>query len=820
MRRICCFLLSLTAFFASIASGGEPTQKTEVTKEGIEFFERYIRPVLAERCYECHSATSRSPKGKLLLDSKHGIAKGGVSGPALVPGDVEKSRLIHAIRWTDADFAMPPKGKLTQQQIERFEQWIKMGAPDPRTEPAAKSAVTPKTKVGRDWWAFQQLREATAPHVKRSDWPRRKIDSFILHDLEAKGLTPSPRADARTLIQRAYLDLTGLRPSFEECETFAKNPSDAAYEQIIERLLASPHYGERWGRYWLDVARYGDDNPTSEATNRPYPYAWRYRDWVIDALNRDVPYDQFVKLQLAGDLMPKAPRRDLVATGFLGAGPIYHKDGRLSKEVIENLYMDDWDERVDVVTRGVLGLTVACARCHDHKFDPIATRDYYALAGVFASTVAAPRPLAEVANDVETRFMLESQRIFYLSYLANLMRTEPGTNPKQARSKVEQFVRDLDKIESEIADMRDRYPSLHAFLVRLDKRPAPYEGGAKSPPQKQGKTRGGAESAEPYFHSVFDAALWVDGTDPDLTLLDIKPGTPRDLRVLQGGNVARPSEPAPRGFLTVLSKGDPAFKRGSGRLELAERFFSDAAPLAARVIVNRVWGWHFGKPLVDTPSDFGSQGERPTHPQLLDDLATRFVFNGWSLKWLHREIMLSASYQQASRHRAEVAKIDPGNRLLWRMNPRRLDIEAYRDCILQAAGTLELKIGGPPIELDKSDRRTVYARISRSRAANLLQLYGFPEATMHSPGREATITPLQQLFVMNSAFLRDHASALSKAVANETDDEAKVQALYRRVLARGPSERDRAIAAKYLANGTLADYAHALLSTNEVIYWP
>src|SRR5262249_9716068 len=306
------------------------------------------------------------------------------NGPVLVPGDVAKSRLIQAIRWTDSDFAMPPKAKLSPQQIERFEQWIRMGAPDPRAKPpsaAPKKALTADPDAGRKCWAFRPVSPAAAPAVQQAAWARTRIDYFVLHELEARQLAPSPRADARTLIQRAYLDLTGLRPSYEQTEAFARGPSDQAYSQFVEQLLASPQYGQRWGRYWLDVARYGEDNPTSEATNPPYPYARRYRDWVIEAFNRDVPYNQFVALQLAADLIPRTPRGDLVATGFLGAGPTYHKDGRLSRDVIENLYMDDWDERVDVVSRGVLGLTVACARCHDHKFDPISSRDYYALAG-------------------------------------------------------------------------------------------------------------------------------------------------------------------------------------------------------------------------------------------------------------------------------------------------------------------------------------------------------------------------------------------------------------------------------------------------------
>lgn len=822
--------IMLAGTFACVASAGGPAKAVaSPTKEEIGFFEKHIRPLLVEHCYECHSMQARKVKGKLLLDSQKGIAAGGANGPVLVPGDVEKSRLIHAIRWTDADFAMPPKKKLTPQQIARFEDWIRMGAPDPRTGSVpggAKAAKPLDIKSGRTWWAFLPVKPAPLPPVKLNSWVKKPIDRFVLQQLEANQLTPSPRADAGALLQRVYLNLTGLRPTYEESEAFARDPSDKAYAQVIERLLASPQYGQRWGRYWLDVARYGDDNPTSEATNRPYPFAWRYRDWVIDAFNRDVPYNRFVALQIAGDLLPQTDRRDLVATGFLGAGPIYHKDGRLSKEVIENLYMDDWDERVDVVTRGILGLTVACARCHDHKFDPISTRDYYALAGVFASTVAAPRSLSNVDPDVETQFMLNAQRIFYLSYLANLMRTEPGTNPQRARQKVEFFTAELDKIEGAIAGMRPRYPELHAFLARLDKRPAPFENGPK------GKAAGIEKKAtkqpvlmaadEPFFHSVFDAGLWVDGTDPDLTMIDVRPGKPRDLHVLPGGNVAKPGELAPRGFLAVLAKGDSTFRRGSGRLELTQKFFSDAGPLAARVIVNRVWGWHFGRPLVETASDFGTQGEKPSHPALLDDLAARFIASGWSLKWLHREIVLSATYQQASRLRSDPSKVDPANRLLWRMNPRRLDIEAYRDCILQAAGTLDTRLGGPPTELDQpgNKRRTVYARVSRGRLSNLLQQYGFPEATMHSPGRITTTTPLQQLFVLNSDFLRDQAAALEASVPKAGATDAKIRFLYRRVVGRDPSERELSLGSQYLETGTLTDYAHALLCTNEVIYWP
>jgi hypothetical protein len=813
-----------------------------ISKEDGEFFEKSIRPILAEKCYSCHSAQAKKLKGKLLLDTRQGVAKGGENGAVITGRDPDQSRLIQAIRWTDPDLQMPPKEKLSDQQIASLERWVRMGAPDPR-EAAATGAPVAGARVidldqGRKWWAFQPVAEVAAPAIGDAGWARTKIDHFVLAKLRESHLEPSDAADRRVLIRRAYLDLTGLRPTYDQVEAFANDASPDAYERLIEQLLASPHYGERWGRYWLDVVRYGEDNYTGEATTPPFPFAWRYRDWVIDAVNRDVPYDQFVKLQLAADLMPGTPRKDLVALGFLGAAPCYHKDGRLSKEVVETLYTDDWDERVDTVTRGFLGLTVTCARCHDHKFDPIPTSDYYSLAGVFASTVQAPRPLAEIDPAAETRFMVSTQRIFYRSYVANLLRDDPGTKVAEAREKVLRYTAEMEKIRDDNSGLREKHPEMYAHLSQLAKRPSPYPGEAAVAAATtrtvttqpalvagaggfRGRGRRGA-STEPLFQAVFDAGFWVDGSDPDFSMLDIRPGQPRDLNVLPGGNVAKPAARAPRGFLSVLSKGDPKFYEGSGRRELAERIFTDAAPLSARVIVNRVWAWHFGKPLVATPSDFGVQGEKPTHPQLLDDLSARFIQNGCSLKWLHREIMLSAAYRQSSQPRDDAARIDPANRLLWRMNPRRLDVEAYRDCMLQATASLDDRLSGPSSDLDQPGnyRRTVYGRISRGRQSTLLQLYDFPEASIHSPQRETTTSPLQQLFVMNSAFVEERADTLARSVEPEKTVNAKVRGMYRRVLGREPSEHEIQLAATFLEKSSLAQYAQALLSANEVIFWP
>lgn len=827
---LCICMLDRSSRFAMAAEPANPDQA------GVEFFEKNIRPILVERCQACHSSESAKPKGGLLLDSKQGVLQGGRGGKVVVPGQPDASRLIEAVRWHDSDLRMPPKQKLVDRQIELLEQWVRMGVPDPRnqptTQPKAAGPVAMTLEAGRNWWAFVPLSQHAAPTSGDGKWARTRIDPFIAEKLAAKGLAPSPEADARTLIQRAALDLTGLRASYQDVENFAKDPSDAAYSQLIDQLLASPHYGERWGRYWLDVARYGEDNPTTEATNPPYPFAWRYRDWVIKAMNADMPYDRFVKLQLAADLVPDAARQDLAALGFLGAAPVYHKDGRLSKEVISTLYADDWDERVDTVSRGVLGLSVACARCHDHKFDPISSKDYYSLASIFASSTATPRPLADIDPAAERDFVLGAQRLFYLSYTANLLRTEPGSKPKEAREKVERFVAEMDQRLEELAYLEDAQPELYRYLLRLAKYPDPYDKSksrasdqgkrGQAPPQnsQRGGRRGGSD--EPFVQAVYEAGVWVDGSDADLTMIDVRAGEPHDLDVLRGGNVAKPAGPAPRGFLNVLSKSDTAFHAGSGRLELADRIFTDAQPLAARVIVNRVWAWHFGKPLVATPSDFGAQGEKPSHPELLDDLAARFVSNGWSLKWLHREIMLSAAYRQASRPNEAGERLDPTNRLLWRMNPRRLDVEAFRDCILQAAGTLDLDMFGVSSDLDqpRNLRRTIYGRVSRGRVNRLLQLFDFPEATMHSPGRETTTTPLQQLFVMNSQFMQDQAKALVQRVADQHEPLEKVRAMQRYVLSREPSQSELDLAAEFLREGTLEQYAQALLCSNEVIFWP
>jgi hypothetical protein len=852
-----------------------------------EFFEAKIRPVLAQRCYGCHNSKMAAPKGDLILDTKEGLLKGGVSGPAIVPGKPADSRLIKVLSYTDPLVQMPPTGKLPDAMLADFDHWISAGAVDPRVTAPALASASPQYKGmsledGRKWWAFQPVAAHDQPtFLPVSGWTMSKIDGFVLAKLQEKNLKPSPQADKRTLVTRAYVDLLGYKPTFEEVQAFVNDRTPNAYAALIDRLQASPHYGERWGRHWMDVARYAEDNPSSEATNPPYPYAWRYRDWIIEALNADMRYDRFIKLQLAADLMPTAKRDDMRALGYVGAAPIYHHDLRLSGDVIGTFLTDDWDERIDAVSRGVLGMSMGCARCHDHKFDPFTQKDYYALMGVFASTVRVERPTFPVDPKVEQEYMWLQRELFDLAYSINLLGNE-GTTFTNGAEKSVKWKAQMEALKKQATTDLAKYPQLIQSLDKYWNPPrraaapaaaaAPAPGaaaapvtpgargangraggaggrgrgagpgaagavppGANAPPAAAaaaavpaaaaGRGRAGG-SNEPYMNAVFEAAQYVDASDPSYTFITYKPGEARDMPVLRAGNVAAPGEIVPRGFPAVLAKGDDrAFKQGSGRLELADRMFTDAPGLAARVIVNRVWGWHFGKGLVATPSDFGTQGDKPTHPELLDDLAARFIAHGWSLKWLNKEIMLSAVYQQSSNPRPEGIQADEANTLLWRQNPRRLDAEAFRDTLVRSAGVLDLTMGGIPGDVDEDTyyRRSIYGRVSRARSPQVLALFDFPEATQTAPGRDVTTSTLQQIFLMNSAFIQNLADAAAKfasTTSGATGDAEQVGMLYRKILGRNPTAAEMKSALAYLQKGTLTRYAQVLLSTNEEIFLP
>jgi mono/diheme cytochrome c family protein len=771
--------------------------KPDPTQE--EFFESRVRPVLATNCLECHGPEKQ--KGALRLDGRDAMLRGGQTGKVVVPGKPEESLLIEAIRH-EGDVRMPPKRKLKDEEISALSDWVRRGAIWPEARPkiaAAGPTATPPMTPGsinpsdslkeqsRALWSLEPVRNPAPPAVRHSDWSRSPIDRFILAELEKAGLLPGPLADKTTLIRRASFDLTGLPPSPEEIDGFLRDDTPEAFEKLIDRLLASPHYGERWGRYWLDVARYGEDQAHSFQP-RLYPGGFRYRDWLVHALNRDMPYDRFIQEQIAGDQIDGAERLErLAALGFFACGPVYYGDGKK---------LDQYADRIDTLTRGFLGLTVACSRCHDHKYDPIPTSDYYALAGVFASTEYVEVP-AVAQNQVDAYQKAQSAIKSKEKEISAFLRSEAEKLKQKATTD------QLKKIERLLpAEPKKKLAGLKAELEVLKKKaPAKY----------------------PVIHALADAAK------------------PTDMPVFVRGNPDTPGPKVPRRFLSVLGGNQSTFHQGSGRLELARAIACGENPLTARVMVNRIWQHHFGRGLVATASNFGTLGERPSHPDLLDWLARRFVSTGWSLKTLHREIMLSAVYQQSSRFDSTALAKDPGNTLLWRMNRRRLDVEAWRDAMMAVAGRLNEALGGPSIDLDAANnqRRTFYAKISRHDLAWMLRLFDFPDPNISSGSRALTTVPLQQLFVLNSEFMITNARAVAarlqtvSSTSPLSNDAARIGQAYRLIFGRAPNERELKLGLAYLSSpqsGLSAEsatpaalsrwerFAHALLATNEFAF--
>jgi mono/diheme cytochrome c family protein len=666
-----------------------------ITPQETEFFEKQVRPVLAEQCYKCHGADKQ--KGALRVDSRAAILKGTDEGPVVVPGHPEQSEFIKSIKHV-GDSKMPEKAdKLPDSQIAALEQWVKMGMPWPDNEGPVKPAAS--LDVAKTHWSLQPIKEVAPPVVKDPQhWAQSPVDQFILAKLEEKNLKPSPRAGKRTLLRRATFDLLGLPPTEAEVEAFEKDNSPEAFAKVVDRLLASPHYGERWGRYWLDVARYADTKGyLAGGEERRYPFSWTYRDWVIGAFNSDLPYDQFVIDQIAGDrVATKDDPRPMAALGFLTLGRRFL-----------NSQADIIDDRIDVVCRGLMGLTVGCARCHDHKFDPILQKDYYALYGVFASSIepaAKDLPVLPANRDAATeaeyqkqvgvlegniaKFLDERRALYALRTLPFL--GVPAVIPPDVAERL------LDK-------------QAHLELTKLKNKVDELNAGPLAPPRPQ---------------------AMVDAPQP------------MNPHVFIRGNPGRPGEAVPRRFIQVLSGGNPKpFTDGSGRLELAKSIADKHNPLTARVFVNRVWNLHFGAGFVRTPGDFGTKGEPPTHPELLDYLAAHFMADGWSVKKLQRAIMLSSVYQQTSDLRTDAAQVDPENRLLWHMNRRRLDFEAMRDSLLAVAGQLDGTIGGRPVDLTTAPyaKRPRRSAESSGRFPHLrFRHTGFHEPTAPRHDRAAT----------------------------------------------------------------------------------
>lgn len=758
-------LLFCLSLWAAVAAASEPLIDQA---RGEKFFEGKVRPILVRRCYQCHSLQANKVKGELAFDVAERFRAGGARGPAVVAGKPDESFLIQAVRHADDDLKMPPSAKLPQTEIDVLTQWVRIGAVVPANTPA-NSSDNP-----REFWSFQPPRTATLPDVERRDWPQQRIDWFILRELEQRGLSPREPADPRTLIRRVTFDLIGLPPTPEEVAAFETdsidNP-DAAFRHLIDRLLASPHYGERWGRHWLDLARYTD---VTASWLKGTGQAWHYRDWVVRALNEDRPYDDFVKQQIAADLMPDADPRDLAALGFIGLSPTYWKELKLAPDVIKVVVAEEWEERIDAFSRTFLGLTVACARCHDHKSDPVTMTDYYALAGVFANTKLTDRPLLPPT---------EAHAVLVAHEKVAQLQAEITKIKKSDAAKADELTKQVEQI-------RQATPNFDAPMV----------------------------------HAVEEASIHVLPNGPDATRVEYRASEMLDLPVFHRGDPATPGEIAKRRFVKILCDGEPRpFEKGSGRLELAEALIREGLPLTARVMVNRVWRHHFGRGLVATPSNFGTQGERPTHPELLDDLTARFVANGWSLKWLHREMLLSATYRQSSVSDAQARQIDPENHFLWRMNRRRLDIESWRDAALVATGELDRQFGGAPFALSDplSGRRTLYGKIGRRDLDGMLMLYDFPPATAHNPARAVTTTPLQQLFVLNSPFFETRSRMLVESLDGASETE--LTQLYRRLLQREPTATEVEFANEFFASsertpGLWRQYVQVLLGSNEFMF--
>ena len=927
-RAIATRLLAVWLLSAGLAA----VRAAEPPAPGAEFFEARIRPVLAESCFGCHG--SKVQKGGLRLDSRDALMAGGDSGPVVSPGDPDGSALVAAVRH-DGPTKMPPKKRLSAQATHDIATWVRMGAPwSDAPRPPAKDA----SEGAERHWAFQPVQDPPVPRVKNAAWMQGPIDAFVLARLEEWGLAPSRDAERRTLVRRVTFDLIGLPPTAEEVDAFVADDAPDAFARLVDRLLASPRYGERWGRFWLDVARYADTKGYVFFEDANFPWAWTYRDYVIEALNEDRPYDRFLVEQIAADrLPPDDDKRPLRALGFLTLG------GRFM-----NNPHDIIDDRIDVVTRGLLGLTVTCARCHDHKFDPIPTRDYYSLYGVFASSaeptvpplISSPprtpdyekfaRELAErerklhgfVASKYDELIRLSKSRAAEYLLTAQAALGQPTTedfmliadggdlNPKmllrwqvflrrtrqrrdpvfapwhalaalpeadfatRAESLIPQWadapdpartanaaivaalIEDPPRTLADVARMYGRLLKTADLLGEEADRRASLNGTAARPlpfpALEELRSEFRAPDAPPNVPRFLEGDLdllpdrpsqaelqklrkavedWRasgPGAPPRAMALE-DAAAPVEPRVFVRGNPNNPGVAVPRQFLHVLAGPTRRpFQSGSGRLELARAIADGANPLTARVLVNRVWMHHFGTPLVGTPSDFGLRSDPPTHPALLDHLATAFVRDGWSVKRLHRRIVLSHTYQQASDDRPEARRIDPENALLWRMNRRRLDFEGTRDAMLAAAGRLDTRVGGPSVRditTPGATRRTLYGFIDRLNLPGLYRTFDFPDPNATSPKRDRTTVAPQALFLMNHPFVLDTARGVlsRRPIASEPSAPGRIHRLYHALYGRAPTEDEVQLAQAYFGNDPAPAvawerYVQALLLANEFVF--
>ncbi|MCB1277950.1 PSD1 and planctomycete cytochrome C domain-containing protein [Prosthecobacter sp.] len=781
-----------------------------ISKENLAFFESKIRPLLAKHCYECHSEKAEKVKGGLLLDSADGIAKGGDSGDVIEPGDPGASLLMKSVRNPDPDEQMPPKNRLAETEIEALETWIRIGAPDPRKGGTTATASTKPNwtlEEGRKHWAFQPVTKPQPPAVKDTAWAKTDADKFVLAKIEAAKLKPAPDADRTTLIRRATYDLTGLPPTVEEMQAFIQDPSsdDDAFATVVDRLLKSPQFGERWGRHWLDVVRYADS--VGRTRNVAFPYAWRYRDYVIESFNSDKPFNQFLTEQLAGDLMTasNATQRDaqVLGTGFLALGSM-----DLNERDSEQFFLDRVDDQLDTMGRAFMGLTTGCARCHDHKFDPISQTDYYAVAGIFGSTetLSGQKNRGGGGKDY-----FAPSKLVKLGVTETKVTPSVATSDKADRERLEHRLAELRKQKTEFqkkgssASKKER-KELDSQIASVGRKLRELDGSSGS--KKKGK-----KAEEPTV------------SPDDKLAMGAQEGEVQDLKLRVRGEPDQHGDVVPRGFLQVLewNKQPSLPKDASGRLELAAWLTDARHPLTARVAVNRIWQHLFGRGIVPTVDNFGATGEAPTHPELLDHLAASFTANGWSMKSMIRSLMLSHAYRISSKEIPANMEVDSSNNLFWRMNLRRLEVESIRDAMLAVSGTLNTEHPStapmgldPKLDIGKAKKgggsgdsftapiRSVYLPVLRSRLPGMFTVFDFAEPSQVIGQRDVTTVPPQALFFLNNEFVVNLARKTSERIAALplANDEARVQHAYRLLFGRDATSDETKRALDYLA-GTI-----------------
>ena len=778
---------------------------------GHDFFEARIRPVLVEHCYKCHSSAAGKTEGGLALDTRGAMRVGGSSGPAVVPSDEERSLILAAIRHDGLE--MPPERKLPPEVIADFEKWIALGAPDPREglPPATKPTVD--YAAARKHWAFQPVRPvAPPPPSDLNDKDTDPVDRFIRAKLEEAGFTQAPAAERRALLRRTTFLLTGLPPTPQEVLEFVNDPSPQAFERVVERLLASSTFGERWGRHWLDTARYAESN--GKSMNLVWPHAWRYRDYVVDALNRDLPYDEFLRQQIAGDLLPAASDElrasRTIATGLLALGAkSYEEGGSREKYLLEQA-----DDQIDVVARGMLGLTVACARCHDHKFDPVPQADYYAMAGVFLSseTLAGPGPKHSGYKGYDAPYQpvgAEAERLHGPYEAHDTKLRAKNTELGGARSSRYRHVKNKTSLGIErkkvAAADKAKLAELDAQLKVEEAKIAEWDAKIAAMVAEIDKL------AKSYPPSPDYAMAMRDGKQP------------QDCALRYRGDWKRSGPPVPRGAPSLFAslKFGPVDANESGRLQLAAWITDPQNPLTARVAVNRVWAHLFGRGIVTTLDNFGTLGAAPTHPELLDYLAGEFVRDGWSVKRLVRRLVLTEMFQAGLAERTPLAAADPENKLFGRRTYERLEAEALRDAMLAVSGTLqssrpvgsrilEAKVNSanavetPPMQEIERPVRTLYLTTARSAVPEMLTLFDFPDPSLPASMREQRTLPTQALYLMNAPEVVTLARQLAERVLGEiaSDDAARVDLLHELCFGRPATQAEQLRIAEFVKSQT------------------